>query len=55
LWRAGLLVVGIDVIGGWLTEVNVTSPTCAVEISEQSGFDVSGLFATALLRACASR
>ena len=48
----GLLVVGIDVIGDYLTEVNVTSPTCFVEISEQSGFDVGGLFADALLRAC---
>ncbi|HEX6795052.1 MAG TPA: glutathione synthase [Casimicrobiaceae bacterium] len=55
LWEAGLLVAGIDVIGSWLTEVNVTSPTCAVEISEQSGFDVGGLFATALLRACRSQ
>jgi len=52
LWRAGLLVVGIDVIGDYLTEVNVTSPTCFVEIAEQSGFDVAGLFATSLLRAC---
>ena len=48
----GLLVAGIDVIGDYLTEVNVTSPTCFVEISEQSGFDVSGLFVDALLRAC---
>ena len=54
LWAAGLLVVGIDVIGPFLTEVNVTSPTCFVEITEQSGFDVGGLFAGALLRACAS-
>jgi glutathione synthase len=53
LWQAGLLVVGIDVIGDYLTEVNVTSPTCFVEISQQSGFDVPGLFADALLRACA--
>jgi len=52
LWRAGLLVVGIDVIGAYLTEVNVTSPTCFVEISEQSGFDVGGLFAASLVRAC---
>lgn len=52
LWSAGLLVVGIDVIGSFLTEVNVTSPTCFVEITEQSGFDVGKLFATALLRAC---
>jgi glutathione synthase len=54
LWDAGLLVVGIDVIGAFLTEVNVTSPTCFVEITEQSGFDVGSLFATALLTACAS-
>jgi glutathione synthase len=53
LWDAGLLVVGIDVIGAYLTEVNVTSPTCFVEITEQSGFDVGTLFATALLSACA--
>ncbi len=52
LWRDGLLVAGIDVIGPYLTEVNVTSPTCFVEIAEQSGFDVPGLFADALLRAC---
>ena len=52
LWDAGLLVVGIDVIGAFLTEVNVTSPTCFVEISEQSGFDVGGLFADALVAAC---
>ena len=52
LWAEGLLVVGIDVIGPFLTEVNVTSPTCFVEITEQSGFDVPGLFADALLRAC---
>ena len=50
----GLLVVGLDVIGAYLTEVNVTSPTCFVEISEQSGFDVAALFAGALLGACAS-
>ena len=49
LWREGLLVVGIDVIGPFLTEVNVTSPTCFVEISQQSGFDVPGLFADRLL------
>jgi len=52
LWAEGMLVVGIDVIGPYLTEVNVTSPTCFVEISGQSGFDVGGMFADALLRAC---
>jgi glutathione synthase len=54
LWHAGLLVTGIDVIGPYLTEVNVTSPTCFVEISEQSGFDVGERFASALVRACTS-
>lgn len=53
LWADGLLVVGIDVIGPRLTEVNVTSPTCFVEIAEQTGFDVGGMFADALLEACA--
>ncbi|MCC6377973.1 MAG: glutathione synthase [Burkholderiales bacterium] len=48
LWAEGLLVVGLDVIGDWLTEVNVTSPTCFVEIAEQAGFDVAGMFADAL-------
>jgi glutathione synthase len=52
LWQEGMLVTGIDVIGPWLTEVNVTSPTCFVEIAEQTGFDVAGVFADALLAAC---
>jgi glutathione synthase len=52
LWAQGLLVVGLDVIGACLTEVNVTSPTCFVEIAEQTGFDVAGMFADALERAC---
>jgi len=47
----GLLLVGLDVIGDCLTEVNVTSPTCFVEITEQSGFDVGDCFAQALERA----
>jgi glutathione synthase len=46
----GLLLVGLDVIGDWLTEVNVTSPTCFREISDQTGFDVAGLFIDALER-----
>jgi glutathione synthase len=52
LWSEGLLIVGLDVIGPCLTEVNVTSPTCFVEIAEQSGFDVAGMFADALEHAC---
>lgn len=38
----GLLIVGIDVIGNRLTEINVTSPTCFVEISRESGVDIAG-------------
>ena len=49
LWAEGLLVVGLDVIGPYLTEVNVTSPTCFVEIAQQTGFDVAGRFADALV------
>ena len=41
LWQRGLLVVGLDMIGGFLTEINVTSPTCFVEIAQQSQFDVA--------------
>jgi glutathione synthase len=49
----GLLLVGLDVIGDCLTEVNVTSPTCFVEITEQTGFNVADFFAQALERAVA--
>ena len=48
LARAGLLLVGLDVIGDYLTEINVTSPTCFQEITEQSGFSVAGMFLDAL-------
>jgi glutathione synthase len=51
LWEQGLLIVGLDIIGDNLTEVNVTSPTCMVEIGEQTGFDVAGMFIDALERA----
>ena len=44
----GLLVVGLDVIGDWLTEINVTSPTCFQEIAEQTGFSVAGMMLDAL-------
>ncbi len=44
----GLLLIGIDVIGDSLTEINVTSPTCFREITEQSGFDVAKMFIDAL-------
>jgi glutathione synthase len=48
----GLLLVGLDVIGGHLTEINVTSPTCFQEISDQTGFDVPAMFIDALETAC---
>ncbi len=48
LKAAGLLLVGLDVIGDCLTEVNVTSPTCFQEITQQTGFDVAGMFMDAL-------
>ncbi len=46
----GLLLVGLDVIGECLTEINVTSPTGFQEISKQTGFDVAAMFIDALLR-----
>jgi glutathione synthase len=44
----GLLLVGLDVIGDSLTEINVTSPTCFQEITQQTGFDVAKVFIDAL-------
>jgi glutathione synthase len=51
----GLLLVGLDVIGDFLTEVNVTSPTCFQEIADQSGFDVAAMFIDALERQVAGK
>ena len=48
LKAAGLMLVGLDVIGDYLTEVNVTSPTCMREISDQTGFNVAGMMIDAL-------
>lgn len=50
----GLLLVGLDVIGECLTEINVTSPTCFAEITEQTGFPVARTFIDALEAAIAS-
>ena len=46
----GLLLVGLDVIGENLTEINVTSPTCFREITAQTGCDVAARFINALER-----
>jgi len=43
LRRRGMLFVGLDVIGGFLTEVNVTSPTCIRELDAQFGLNIAGL------------
>jgi glutathione synthase len=51
LWKRGLLLVGLDVIGDCLTEINVTSPTCFQEITQQMGFNVAGMFIDALEKA----
>ena len=48
LHSRGLLLVGLDVIGSSLTEINVTSPTCFQEIFDQTGFDVAAMFVDAL-------
>jgi glutathione synthase len=47
----GLFLVGLDVIGEHLTEINVTSPTCFQEITNQTGCDVASLFMDALIKA----
>ncbi|WP_028311877.1 glutathione synthase [Derxia gummosa] len=54
LWARGLMLVGLDVIGANLTEINVTSPTCFREIMDQTGFDVAGMMIDAIERARAA-
>jgi glutathione synthase len=52
LLKRGLLLVGLDVIGDYMTEINVTSPTCFQEITQQTGFNVTGMFVDALEKQC---
>lgn len=42
------MLVGLDVIGDYLTEINVTSPTGMREIADQTGFNVAGMMVDAL-------
>ena len=49
--RRGMRFVGLDVIGDYLTEVNVTSPTCIRELDAQFGLNIAGLLFDALERA----
>ncbi|MDX1335221.1 MAG: glutathione synthase, partial [Gammaproteobacteria bacterium] len=44
----GLLFVGLDVIGDYLTEINVTSPTCVRELDAQYDLNISGLLMDAI-------
>jgi glutathione synthase len=48
LREAGMLFVGLDVIGGFVTEINVTSPTGARELQQQFGVDAADLLVTAI-------
>ena len=48
LRERGLMLVGLDIIGHYLTEINVTSPTCFQEIMQQTGCDVAAMFIDAL-------
>ncbi len=51
--QRGLFLVGLDLIGGYLTEINVTSPTCFVEITDQSDFNVPQFWLATLEKALA--
>ena len=51
LVKRGLLLIGLDIIGHNVTEINVTSPTCFQEIFDQTGCDVAALFVDALEQA----
>ncbi len=55
LRRRGLLFVGLDVIGDYLTEINVTSPTCIRELDAQCGLDIAGQLMDRLEQRLASR
>ncbi len=50
LREKGLIFVGIDVIGDYLTEINVTSPTCIRELDKQYGLDIGGQLIEAIAR-----
>ncbi|MFP4136898.1 MAG: glutathione synthase [Halomonas sp.] len=51
----GLMFVGLDVIGDYITEINVTSPTCVREIDDQRGTDIAGDLMDAIVRRLAAR
>ncbi|MBS0194679.1 MAG: glutathione synthase [Proteobacteria bacterium] len=55
LKRRGMIFVGLDVIGDWLTEVNVTSPTCIRELDKQFHINIAGMLFDAIERRIATR
>ncbi len=55
LREKGLLFVGLDVIGDWLTEINVTSPTCIRELDTLYGLDIAGQLMDAIAARLAAR
>ncbi|WP_414500518.1 MULTISPECIES: glutathione synthase [unclassified Zymobacter] len=55
LKEKGIIIAGLDVIGGYITEINVTSPTCFREIDAQEGTDISGRVMDAIARRMAAR
>lgn len=55
LYDEGLMLVGLDVIGDYLTEINVTSPTCMQEIAGQTGFNSAEMLMDALENRIAER
>jgi glutathione synthase len=55
LARRGMLFVGLDVIGGFVTEINVTSPTGVREIDKQCGTNLAALLIDAIDKRLAGR
>jgi glutathione synthase len=49
LRAAGMIFVGIDVIGDYVTEINVTSPTGIRELNKQNGVDIGGMLMDAIV------
>jgi glutathione synthase len=48
--RAGMVFVGLDVIGEYVTEINVTSPTGIRELDKKHGIDIGGMLMSAIAR-----
>lgn len=52
LKRRGIVFAGLDIIGDWLTEINVTSPTCIRELDSQFGLNIAATLFDALEALC---